>query len=183
MPGPAYAIEPTNAAHSGATITLLFSPWPGHYDAGVSTTLVAFYGALLQDDRWGRCLAAMAAGAGVDASVKTHGTVFGSKPALQNQPTLTDADRSVGVRAAELACNAADAWPPAAEAVLGDAITRLERRGIIVLLSGIKPQHDGILSTLGVAGHSQSVIMICSVVMPTRWIEGIALGLPVVPPE
>jgi SulP family sulfate permease len=37
--------------------------------------------------------------------------------------------------------------------VLGDAITRLERRGIIVLLSGIKPQHDGILSTLGVADH------------------------------
>jgi SulP family sulfate permease len=34
--------------------------------------------------------------------------------------------------------------------VLGDAITRLERRGIVVLLSGIRPQHDQILSALGV---------------------------------
>jgi SulP family sulfate permease len=37
--------------------------------------------------------------------------------------------------------------------VLGDAITRLERRGIAVLLSGIKPQHDQVLSALGVAEH------------------------------
>ena len=35
--------------------------------------------------------------------------------------------------------------------VLGDAITRLERRGIAVLLSGIRPHHDAILLTLGVA--------------------------------
>ena len=37
--------------------------------------------------------------------------------------------------------------------VLGDAITRLERRGIIVLLSGIKPEHDDILATLRIADH------------------------------
>jgi SulP family sulfate permease len=37
--------------------------------------------------------------------------------------------------------------------VLGDAITRLERRGIIVLLSGIKPHHDQVLSALGIAQH------------------------------
>jgi SulP family sulfate permease len=37
--------------------------------------------------------------------------------------------------------------------VLGDAITRLERRGILVLLSGIKPDHDDILTTLGIAEH------------------------------
>ena len=37
--------------------------------------------------------------------------------------------------------------------VLGDAISRLEKRGIIVLLSGIRPEHDDILSTLGVADH------------------------------
>jgi SulP family sulfate permease len=37
--------------------------------------------------------------------------------------------------------------------VLGDAITRLERRGIIVLLSGIKPHHDQVLSALGVVEH------------------------------
>jgi SulP family sulfate permease len=37
--------------------------------------------------------------------------------------------------------------------VLGDAITRLERRGIIVLLSGIKPHHDQVLGALGVAEH------------------------------
>ncbi len=35
--------------------------------------------------------------------------------------------------------------------VLGDAIDRLERRGIIVLLSGIRPHHDEILATLGIA--------------------------------
>ena len=37
--------------------------------------------------------------------------------------------------------------------VLGDAITRLERRGIVVLLSGIKPRHDQVLSALGIAEH------------------------------
>ncbi|MFI6317852.1 SulP family inorganic anion transporter [Nonomuraea sp. NPDC050556] len=37
--------------------------------------------------------------------------------------------------------------------VLGDAITRLERRGITVLLSGIKPTHDQVLGALGVAEH------------------------------
>ena len=40
--------------------------------------------------------------------------------------------------------------------VLGDAITRLEHRGIIVLLSGIKPEHDQILATLGIASHLRS---------------------------
>jgi SulP family sulfate permease len=35
--------------------------------------------------------------------------------------------------------------------VLGDAITRLQRRGITVLLSGIAPGHDQVLVTLGVA--------------------------------
>ncbi|GIJ51439.1 sulfate permease [Virgisporangium aliadipatigenens] len=34
--------------------------------------------------------------------------------------------------------------------VLGDAITRLQRRGITVLLSGIAPDHEQILTTLGV---------------------------------
>ncbi|MDX6515707.1 MAG: sulfate permease, SulP family [Gaiellaceae bacterium] len=37
--------------------------------------------------------------------------------------------------------------------VLGDAITHLERRGIIVLLSGIAAEHDEVLSRLGVADH------------------------------
>ncbi|MFI0454199.1 STAS domain-containing protein [Actinomadura sp. 6N118] len=37
--------------------------------------------------------------------------------------------------------------------VLGDAITRLEHRGIVVLLSGIKPCHDQVLAILGVADH------------------------------
>ncbi|GGO01666.1 sulfate permease [Microbispora rosea subsp. aerata] len=37
--------------------------------------------------------------------------------------------------------------------VLGDVITRLEARGITVLLSGIKPGHDEVLSGLGVADH------------------------------
>jgi SulP family sulfate permease len=35
--------------------------------------------------------------------------------------------------------------------VLGDAIVRLQRRGITVLLSGIAPDHEQILTTLGVA--------------------------------
>lgn len=37
--------------------------------------------------------------------------------------------------------------------VLGDAIARLERRGIVVLLSGLRPDHDQVLATLGVADH------------------------------
>lgn len=37
--------------------------------------------------------------------------------------------------------------------VLGDAITRLEKRGIVVMLSGIKPQHDAVMAKLGVAAH------------------------------
>ncbi|MET7397283.1 sodium-independent anion transporter [Dactylosporangium sp. NPDC005572] len=35
--------------------------------------------------------------------------------------------------------------------VLGDAISRLRRRGITVLLSGIAPHHDQVLTALGVA--------------------------------
>ena len=35
--------------------------------------------------------------------------------------------------------------------VLADAITRLERRGIVVLLSGIAPEHDDVLRSLGSA--------------------------------
>ncbi|WP_169947751.1 SulP family inorganic anion transporter [Microbispora sp. H11081] len=37
--------------------------------------------------------------------------------------------------------------------VLGDVITRLEDRGITVLLSGIRPGHDEVLDGLGVADH------------------------------
>lgn len=37
--------------------------------------------------------------------------------------------------------------------VLGDAITKLEKRGIAVLLSGIHPYHDAVMSKLGVAAH------------------------------
>ncbi len=35
--------------------------------------------------------------------------------------------------------------------VLADAITRLERRGIVVLLSGVAPEHDDVLRSLGSA--------------------------------
>lgn len=35
--------------------------------------------------------------------------------------------------------------------VLGDAITKLERRGIVVMLSGIEPGHDDVLTSLGIA--------------------------------
>ncbi|MEO5874423.1 MAG: SulP family inorganic anion transporter [Streptosporangiaceae bacterium] len=37
--------------------------------------------------------------------------------------------------------------------VLGDAVTRLEHRGITVLLSGIHPRHDQVLAALGIADH------------------------------
>ena len=36
--------------------------------------------------------------------------------------------------------------------VLGDAIQHLERRGIVVLLSGVSPEQEGVLEALGVAG-------------------------------
>ena len=35
--------------------------------------------------------------------------------------------------------------------VLGDAVNRLQKRGITVLLSGIAPGHEQVLATLGVA--------------------------------
>jgi SulP family sulfate permease len=35
--------------------------------------------------------------------------------------------------------------------VLGDAISRLEHRGIVVMLSGIRTEHDDILTTLGIS--------------------------------
>jgi SulP family sulfate permease len=37
--------------------------------------------------------------------------------------------------------------------ILGDAVTKLERRGIVVLLSGISGGHDKVIRTLGVADH------------------------------
>lgn len=37
--------------------------------------------------------------------------------------------------------------------VLGEAITELETRGITVLLSGVKPEHDQVLDALGIAEH------------------------------
>jgi SulP family sulfate permease len=37
--------------------------------------------------------------------------------------------------------------------VLADAINRLQRRGIVVLLSGITPDHEQVLATLGLAGQ------------------------------
>lgn len=36
--------------------------------------------------------------------------------------------------------------------VLGDTITRLQRRGIPVLLSGLAPEHEAVLTAIGVAG-------------------------------
>jgi SulP family sulfate permease len=37
--------------------------------------------------------------------------------------------------------------------VLGDTITRLEQRGITVMLSGIDPRHADILAALGIGDH------------------------------
>ncbi len=37
--------------------------------------------------------------------------------------------------------------------VLGDAITKLEKWGIVVLMSGIHPYHDAVMAKLGVASH------------------------------
>jgi SulP family sulfate permease len=37
--------------------------------------------------------------------------------------------------------------------VIGDAITHLEKRGIVVLLSGLRASHDDVLAALGVADH------------------------------
>jgi SulP family sulfate permease len=37
--------------------------------------------------------------------------------------------------------------------VLGDAIDRLERRGIVVLMSGIDPRHAEVLARLGISQH------------------------------
>lgn len=39
--------------------------------------------------------------------------------------------------------------------ILGHAIARMERRGITVLISGVKPGHGQVLAALGIAGHLQ----------------------------
>ena len=56
-----------------------------------------------------------------------------------------------------------DYRPPNAVMVdLADAITRLERRGIIVLLSGVAPDHDDVLRSLG----SASVLRAAGRILP-----------------
>ncbi|MEV4281375.1 sodium-independent anion transporter [Actinoplanes xinjiangensis] len=42
---------------------------------------------------------------------------------------------------------------PTGAHVLADAINRLQRRGIVVLLAGITPGHEQVLATLGLAGQ------------------------------
>lgn len=46
--------------------------------------------------------------------------------------------------------------------VLGDAISRLEHRGVVVLLSGVVPGHDEVLASLGVADHLRDQELIFS---------------------
>jgi hypothetical protein len=124
LPGSSYAIAPglecaeSAGAASEATITLLFSPWPGHYDAGVSAPLASFYDAMLANDRWGSCLLAMAKAAGYEstcAEFRDKALLAKSLPArVAPAPECV----KVGETAAVAVAEARGAWPPSAEVVL-----------------------------------------------------------------
>ena len=63
--------------------------------------------------------------------------------------------------------------------VLGDAIARLRGRGITVLLSGITPGHDQVLSTLGVADELRRAgLVFPDTPAAIRYARGLALGAP-----
>jgi len=67
--------------------------------------------------------------------------------------------------------------------VLADAITRLERRSIIVLISGISSEHDDVLTALGVATHLRRDGLIFpdtpAAIRYARALVGAQLGTPV----
>ncbi|MEU4436799.1 SulP family inorganic anion transporter [Micromonospora chalcea] len=61
--------------------------------------------------------------------------------------------------------------------VLGDAIARLRARGITVLLSGITPGHDQVLSTLGVAEElRREGLVFADTPAAIRYARGVALA-------
>ncbi|RQW93798.1 SulP family inorganic anion transporter [Micromonospora globispora] len=63
--------------------------------------------------------------------------------------------------------------------VLGDAIARLRGRGITVLISGITPGHDQVLSTLGVAEELRRAgLVFPDTPAAIRYARGLALGTP-----
>ncbi|MEE3919985.1 sodium-independent anion transporter [Micromonospora sp. BRA006-A] len=61
--------------------------------------------------------------------------------------------------------------------VLGDAIARLRGRGITVLISGITPGHDQVLSTLGVADElRREGLVFADTPAAIRYARGVALA-------
>nr|WP_231950940.1 SulP family inorganic anion transporter [Allokutzneria albata] len=58
-----------------------------------------------------------------------------------------------GVRAVVLRMSRVSTVDATGAHVLGDTITALERRGVLVLISGISQGHDQVLSALGIAEH------------------------------
>ncbi|MEU6426316.1 SulP family inorganic anion transporter [Microbispora sp. NPDC046973] len=66
--------------------------------------------------------------------------------------------------------------------VLGDVITRLEGKGITVLLSGIRPGHDEVLGGLGVAAHLRRDGLVFPDTPAAIAHARTLLGLPPVPP-
>jgi hypothetical protein len=121
MPGDMYTIAPPTVSEAAREhrLSLLFSPWPGHYDACVNKTLASFHVAMTQEDRWGVCLRGMVQRAEQSAHVRAQlGGAVDLFAAFVPSVRLSVAESSAGRRFAQAVCNAPIQWPPTAEAVL-----------------------------------------------------------------
>ncbi|WP_424643362.1 SulP family inorganic anion transporter [Embleya sp. AB8] len=68
---------------------------------------------------------------------------------------LTRLSEVDGVQVVVLRMSRVTAIDATGAAVLGEAITELEHRGVTVLLSGVKPDHEHVLTALGIAERSR----------------------------
>jgi hypothetical protein len=142
LPGNTYTIAPPAASSErDHRLSLLFSPWPGHYDACVNRALVSFYVAMTQADHWGVCLREMVLRAGQSHNVRAQ--LGSGAQLLVGSPSirLLPADALAGRRFANIVCAAPGQWPPSVEAVFAvysaleffaestlNALAALERR-------------------------------------------------------
>jgi len=66
---------------------------------------------------------------------------------------LLELSETADVRVVILRMSRVTALDATGAQILGDAVTRLEQRGVTVLLSGVRPGHDQVLAALGIAGR------------------------------
>jgi hypothetical protein len=86
-----YTIAPPRS-RARRSVTLLYSPWPGHYDAAVPRSLLERHTRILWDDLWGTRLALLLAHASIDAcaAAKLGSFAFDGEP--DDEQIYTDND-------------------------------------------------------------------------------------------